>query len=74
MAIYSGLIVENGGLMMFNGMLFDFMELYPLVIEHNYGTSPCFSWENSLNMVLFKSHVELPDGIISWFIYVATIN
>ena len=29
---------------------------------HNYGKSPCYSWENPLYMVIFHSCVKLPEG------------
>ena len=42
----------------------DTVNKYPLVMTNSLrtGKSPCYSWENSLEMAMFHSCVSLPEG------------
>ena len=33
-------------------------------LSHNYGKSPCYSWENSLSMVIFHSYVNVYQRVM----------
>ena len=58
-----GKMMENGGLVWFYGGLMGFYGIYPVVIQHYYGKSPCYEWENSLFLWgIFGDHVKLPEG------------
>ena len=36
--------------------------LYPLVISHSYGRSPCLMGKSTISMAIFNSYVKLPEG------------